>query len=49
MSFNLDVDGLMESAASMFNALWPIFAVVVGLALGVKIITLIRKEVTGAF
>jgi hypothetical protein len=39
----------MTGAASMFNALWPIFAVVVGLALGVRIVQLVRKEITGAF
>jgi len=49
MSFDLNVDNLLDSAATMFNALWPLFAIVVGLALGVKIITLVRQEVTGAF
>jgi hypothetical protein len=49
MSFNIDVDALMSGAASMFNALWPIFAVIVGLALGIKIVQLVRKEITGSF
>jgi hypothetical protein len=49
MSFNIDVDTLMGGAADMFNALWPAFAIVVGLALGVKIVTYIRKEITSAF
>lgn len=49
MSFNLNVDTLMDGAAQMFNALWPIFAVVVGIAMGIKLVQLIRKEVTSAF
>lgn len=49
MSFDINVDTLMEGAAQMFNALWPVFAIVVGLALGVKLVQLIRKEVTSAF
>lgn len=48
MSFNINVDDLMSGAATMFNALWPVFAIVVGLALGVKLVQLIRKEVTSA-
>jgi hypothetical protein len=49
MSFDINVDTLMDGAAQMFNALWPVFAIVVGLALGVKLVQLIRKEVTSAF
>ncbi len=49
MSFDINVDTLMDGAAQMFNALWPVFAIVVGLALGVKLVQLIRKEVTQAF
>lgn len=48
MSFNIDVQTLMQGASDMFNALWPAFAVVVGLGLGVKIVTFIRREITGA-
>jgi len=33
----------------MVNALWPALALFVGLALGVKLVQLIRKEVTSAF
>lgn len=49
MSFNIDIDTLMEGASEMFNALWPAFALVVGLALGVKIVTYIRREIMAAF
>lgn len=48
MSFNIDAASLMEGAADMFNALWPAFAIVVGLGLGVKIIQFIRSEITSA-
>jgi hypothetical protein len=49
MSFNFNVDSLLDGAANMFNALWPVFAIVVGLGLGIKLVQLIRKEVTSAF
>jgi len=48
VSFDLNTQTLLDGAAEMFNALWPAFAVIVGLALGVKLVQLIRKEVTGA-
>jgi len=49
MSFDINVDTLMDGAAQMFNALWPVFAIVVGLALGVKLVQLIRHEITSSF
>jgi len=49
MSFDINVDTLMDGAAHMFNAVWPGCAILVGLALGVKLVQLIRKEVTSAF
>ena len=48
MSFNINVDTLMQGASDMFNALWPAFAIVVGLGLGVKLVKFIRQEITGA-
>ena len=48
-SFNIDVAVLMDGAANMFNALWPAFAVIVGLGLGIKIISYLRKEISSAF
>ena len=49
MSFSFDSDVLMSNAATMFNALFPIFAVVIGLGLGIKLISFLRKEISGAF
>jgi len=53
MSFDISMDTLMDTlmdgAAQMFNALWPVFAIVVGLALGVKLVQLIRHEITSSF
>jgi len=49
VSFDLDTQTLLDGAAEMFNALWPAFAVIVGLVLGVKLVHLIRKEVTSSF
>lgn len=49
MSFDIDMDSLLAGAASMFNALWPAFAIAVGLAIGIKLVTMIRSEITGSF
>jgi len=43
------METLLSGAAQMFNALWPIFAVVVGLAIGIKLVQMIRKEITSSF
>jgi hypothetical protein len=51
MSFNIAMDGVMEFAATMFNALWPIFKIPLGLVLAFGILTLvyhmIKSELSG--
>ncbi len=49
MSFNIDTEGLLTMASTMFNALWPIFAVIVGLSLGFGLVKYIAKEVSSVF
>ena len=48
MSFSVDVDGLMSTAASMFNGLFPIFALGIGIALGIGLLSKVGKEIRGA-
>ena len=48
MSFSVDVDGLMSTAASMFNALFPVFALGIGIALGVGLLSKIGSEIRHA-
>jgi hypothetical protein len=47
-SFSVDSTNLMDSAASIFNALWPAFALVVGIALGLGLLTLLVTEIRKA-
>lgn len=49
MSFEFDASVLMDNAAAMFNALFPVFAVVIGLGLGVKLVSFLRGEIGKAF
>jgi hypothetical protein len=47
--FSIDTTGLMTTASSIFNALWPAFAIIVGLALGFGILKVIVSEIQKAF
>lgn len=49
MSFDLSMQTLLDGAAQIFNALWPAFALIVGLALGIKLVQVLRKEISSAF
>jgi len=48
-SFNITMTGLMESAASIFNGLWPAFAIIAGLSLGFVILKFVLSAIRGAF
>jgi hypothetical protein len=48
-SFSIDMAEMMASAADIFNGLWPAFAIVVGLGLGVQILRFIVNAVKAAF
>jgi hypothetical protein len=41
MSFDIAMDGVLEFAAEMFNSLWPIFKIPLGLVLAFGILTLV--------
>ncbi len=47
-SFSINVDGLMTNASAMFNSLWPIFAVIVGISFGIALVSFISKKFTGS-
>ncbi len=47
-SFSLDADNLLSTAASIFNALWPVFGILVGIILGIGLVTLIVAEIRKA-
>lgn len=47
-SFSMDTTTLMSNAASIFNALWPAFAIIVGISLGFAILAYIVREIRQA-
>jgi hypothetical protein len=46
--FSIDASGLLNTASQIFNALWPAFAIIVGIALGFGLLTLIVSEIRKA-
>jgi hypothetical protein len=48
-SFSVTTTGLLDSAASLFNALWPLFAVVAGIGFGIAMIRFVVRAVQDAF
>ena len=48
-SFNITMDGLMQSASDIFNGLWPAFAIIAGLSLGFVILKFVLSAIRGAF
>jgi hypothetical protein len=49
VSFNVDFDGLLSTMAEMFNGIWPLFAIVAGLGLGVSLVKFVNKAIQDAF
>lgn len=47
--FSIDASSLLDSAASIFNGLWPAFALVAGIALGAGLVSKIVGEIRKAF
>ncbi len=45
---NLDLSGLMDTAADLFNSMWSAFAVVAGLTLAYLIIKFLMGAIKGA-
>lgn len=48
-SFSIDTSGLMDQASSMFNSIWPVFGVIVGISVGVALAILIASKFVQAF
>ena len=49
MSFDIDLDNLLASASQIFNGLWPVFALIAGLGLGVALAKFISNAISNAF
>ena len=47
-SFQLDLTGLMEYAAGMFNALAPIVVIIGGISLGIGLVYLVMAALRAA-
>ncbi len=47
--FSLDTTNLLDSAASIFNGLFPIFAIIAGLGLGIGLLRYVVKAISDAF
>lgn len=47
--FNFTLTGLIETAANLFNNLWPAFALVAGISLGFVILKFVLSAIRGAF
>lgn len=48
-SFSVDVNSLLSSAESLFNGLFPVFAIAIGFVIGLGLISLISSEIRKAF
>lgn len=49
MSLNINLDGLMTTASSIFNAVWPAMAIVAGLTLGIGIARFVSAAIRQVF
>jgi hypothetical protein len=48
-SFNLDITYMLQMAANMFNALGPVWFIIIGVSIGVGLLTKILAELKKAF
>ena len=48
-SFNVDTGTLMDNAAAMFNGLWPVMGAIVGLSMGIGLVTYVAGMIRKAF
>jgi hypothetical protein len=48
-SFSVNTGDLLTSAADIFNGLWPVFAIVAGLGLGIALVRFIVNAIRSAF
>lgn len=47
--FSIDVTSLLTTASSIFNGLWPVFAIIVGLGLGIGLLRYLVNAIGNAF
>jgi hypothetical protein len=47
--FSIDSTTLLDSAASIFNALWPVFGLIAGISIGAGLVQAILGEIRKAF
>lgn len=48
-SFSINTTDLMNQASDMFNQLWPVFAIIIGLSIGIALVGYIANKFMGAF
>ena len=48
-SFSMDATSMLSTAADMFNNLWPIFGILVGITIGLGLLSLIAAEIRKVF
>lgn len=46
-SFSIDVNSFLSSASQMFNGIFPIFAPIIGISLGIGLASFIAKRFEG--
>ena len=48
-SFSIDLAGVLDIAASLFNGLFPIFGIILGITIGIGLITMVIGRVSKVF
>jgi len=48
-SFSIDTSTLLSNAASIFNGLWPAFAIIVGIGFGIGLLKFIVSAISHIF
>lgn len=48
VSFSIDASSFLSFAAQIFNGLFPVFGVILGIVLGIGLLTLVVKEIRAA-
>ncbi len=47
--FSIDVTNLLDAASSIFNGLFPVFAIIAGLGLGIGLLRYVVNAIRNAF
>lgn len=46
--FVINMDGLVDTASDFFNSMWPVFAIIAGVGLGLLILKFVLASIKGA-